>query len=660
MQIKKLASAFAVFVFFQGQLNAQDQPSCDTTVYVYVDVSASLDPGQKDKLSSVVHKVLTVPGPMPVTINQEVRLVPFAGKAGNPESGKNLDVKSAIRGVLNHEPPWTEERLKDLNFKQSNLVAVFEDIAKRLQSDQINGAYPVFVVASDFLHDSSDSDDPESRGHDLRDWIDYAKSKNFESLKQRFSSCPASEPCPILLLFPVQPRRQGPERLDVSSQVLTDLKQLVAYNNQIFEINGGITHPSVLEFIRPLALTVKREGDGRVLKVKVVNRACSHLPDLELVANRSDGTVLTKAPYPRCRFDTDKVNSCELSVDLGNPQVWDEGKDVKLFLQKPGTSPDPIQEQRIAVEEFLSVSSVEAHFGRFNRYLDSTVRGRYLLWQNDRAPLSMTLLDHMRTIGTSGEINLHRKQQSEDLRPQPFSERTEIAVQDEIQDLARICLSGRGERLQLTFTVRPEDLLIEKGPHDVWVIPHDGQGDLLQDVVQHGSFPALATLLTLLALSVRRRELSLGHIEEILGVAGFWLIVFFLLHRVESFARAIDIFFVGDLGRWLALSVALALTAVGVVMLWQGVLSPARSEAEIALSLAREEHGLSPKRRSGLVRRTIYGYARLLLLVVVPLGAGIWIFFGEPSADCTFTVLPEAPAHEIVSPPPTTPGEPQS
>jgi hypothetical protein len=605
---------------------------------LYLDRSSSIGRQQKKYLAEKLGTIFREDR-SPIAQNRSIFLIPFADRVGEAVKIKEGDPEPQILAFLER----TDDRQEDgtlLDRQQSNIINALEDMEQISGAPSIKQTHAVFILASDFAHDSTAGDRPEDRRADADDWRERSGTLIGE-LAEKF----ASQGGPVLLLLPVL--QESGNSSDLAGEVLWDLRQLAPYDSVVSPLGQGrLDLSSFIRYLKPLSITTRMTAEGLV--IEVTDRACFSLPELIINANGTRNLCTLNEKNEKCSMIVRDVKG----GDRAHPSLNDVLVTVEI-AKSDRRMPSIVTEREVNIDEYVFLTRWTAHFGALNRNLEGSAQTREVLWRNPRAGLSFDLLDGSTRIGKGTLRDYIEK--DDDLSPH-VSPHKEFTMELTGGNLPKLCYEGGDDRLKLAIATTPDGLQLQHEPLKVNILRNDEQSDLLEDLVHHGSLPALATVLTVLAMIIRRRDVGMEYIHAVLGAAAFWLILFLLVHRIPLMANLIDYFFVDNLARWVGLIISIFLAWTGFLMISKGVITPAISKAEALLDLASEEMRARDRHQKGLNvtstshplrRERWYSYGRLLILVVAPLIIGLWLFFGKATPDCTFEVRDSLSAYEI-------------
>jgi hypothetical protein len=578
-------------------------PVCNSKVYIYVDFSDSISAAQKKLLASALGKILADGRPGPITDKKVINLIQFGNRVG---PAKIVD-KEAASEIASEIAIWMKSPVKveDFDRQQSNVLNVLLDIEKRILSD--SKAHSVFVVASDFKHDSSRSDTERDRKNDLEDWRENWP-KLLERLRPNFKPPEGA----VLLLLPVGERDASLQVREIRNWVLdkgNGLRALVPYENQIKVVGELLDLGDFLSYMKPISIETKI-ADGR-FEIEVVNRSCFKLPSLRLkkfvILPEKKGEVeltsmITSIPeglsephqeeylLDDIRKEISRIAGPRSGVSAHMPEIRAVVEvadgEVDVILQK-------LAVQDVNIDEFVFLSSFIGRPDAFNQDLKVAATFAAALWTVGSGEMAtIELHSAKRGIVGRGEVELDKGavelDGSGDLNP--LSRKREFGLDVDDNYLSSICTGSEdlGPLSVMLKLPKNRDLLLIQKKNLPAYATSDGARGMLDSLIQQGSLPALMTIASLFVLIIGHRRLTMGKIEEILAATGlFWVTIFFLVRRFTVIGAWTNALLFGVPACVIGCLISVFIIGVGALILLRKSLVPSPDDLEGALGLAK-------------------------------------------------------------------------
>jgi len=633
---------------------------CESRVYLYIDVSRSLGKPEKDYLSRALGRLLSAENTKsaPIAYEKIIKVIPFSDRLAKAETISEGNAEESLGKILKDRRGYKDENDNNLDRSQSNIIEVIKSIQELTDpGGGLSGSHVVFMIASDFVHDDTSEDTEASRELDQEHW-DKSKGKLLESLHDVFDS---GSP-PVLLLLPTP----SSEADSLGRQVIEDLRRLVPYDSQVHPIGEGeLDLRNLIRFLRPLLVEYSVDKEAEKLKVNISNR-CFQLGKAHLGAKTST-VKLGVLPDDLCDFREN--HGCEKYVGALGGAPWPPTGEIIINLdffevkgQVKGLKEELVPLPSVNLAEYLFLSSLNLRVEPWRRRLEGSAQISSVLWRGEDATLSFDLLKEGESAIGSDTVHLKAPQEKD---PTPRHEALSVDMAVDSEKLAKICLD-KAPNLKLQVQA-PENLWIQKKLIDVDV-EHYEEEDFLEKLIHDGSIPAFLTLFTIYLMAFRSRDLELARVHEILGVAGFWAILLFLLRRIPWFDSKIEAYVLEPKSNLISIAIGIMLVLVGWVMLTRGSLGPARDREEIRLELAIEELKAREAREGGmhlpifflarwwrklvksLARRppfqSLPRFARVVFVLVVPAAAVILMIAFKPAPSCRLKVVDDFSASD--------------
>ncbi|MES1245349.1 MAG: hypothetical protein ABUT39_27345 [Acidobacteriota bacterium] len=617
---------------------------CRMTLYLFVDVSASLSGAEQDRLGEGLAQVLSG------SLFQERRtvyLVPFAEKMPQfPRSFENpttSEIKAELRRQFEYKTGVGDPNRTDLR-------QVFDFIKAKIE---VHNQYEVFIVASDFEHDLTNDRSSAALREHKENWIDYWAEKG-KFLKDKFSSSPSRG---ALLLLEMATS----SRTTVSETVLGDLRPLAPEGGQVkpFQPSPGqrFDASSFLAYVKPVRLSVKRSGSlqsgSMRVDVNAFNLTCLNLQNLyyslAIDAGRKH-VVEVKAPMqalPGNHWSASRVipESTLQAVQQERLHVEDLGIVVDAFPSPASAEEDFVGYSERQLQDYIFLEHLKGEPGLLSQelHLELTFRGEL----EGRKRVTLEFHHGDRLIGKKNVyVEPYDLNKGGPIRP----------VDVKIEDLPAVCASDEKPILKLwgdsEFLVQYNESL----PLDNRNLHNHPTRELVEGVFEQASLPALITLLFTLLLLFRKVSFDLGRVEELVAVIAVGATTtVVILHALTSAEYFIDKLLMDQAARWIG-ALALLFSAVLLARLLQtGALPLPVSDEEMASSLAIEEaharRRLSPDRtRAGRLwhrfRCPAWRICLILFICVAGL-AGSWFVLSDTKekVDCWLVFSDDLTAH---------------
>lgn len=583
------------------------QYTCESRVFLYIDKSGSLSTSERQDVSEQLGELLAKQAGTIVSSTRSISVTPFAER-----SGKTITMQSAegAEAISKKIIDLFEAELKEVGQSDlSDMVALAQHIGSQIDGLHADTHGVIFIVISDFEHDvTGGHDDPWTRKKDLEDWR-TRKSDVLTKLEPKFKNGP------MLLLLPV---KVSEDALGIGKEVEAELEKLTPYESQVKSIGGvRIDLTSMLHYLEPLTIESKINESARINAVTVVNRSCVKLPKLRirrklLLSEKESKFIEEKMSNGKEVDNNGNALDFELDASTKPKEEFSFDVDEALFDPKPATvdgrAPEvmvvvfPVDDKKAIAIADLPVNydeyvSLERFIGTASKsnggVLDLGAHFERAYWSGDVSVQLTLLRDDIWPIGYSTKVLLPEGSgAANDTNPKLVKAQVEIGLDKEEGDLESLCDEPLAKKTGLTMRVEvfPPGASVQEHSLPVNVVTNgDNQRDLLENIAQQGSFPAIATLLTLLAIAGIRRQLTLGHVEEILAAAGLlWVTVFLLLHRIPWAAHHINDWLSGKIANRVGAGICLLLIVLVCLLIRLGTIFPAKEISEIDVVIEKD------------------------------------------------------------------------
>ncbi len=615
---------------------------CPVEVYLYLDVSASLEDQADDLeqgLQSFVSKKDNIFPP-----GTNIYVIPFADQASR-HSPFGIQTNEQVSDIMSKWRNQDKEFFGGLDRNKTNLTALFNDIFIRLdmrRKSTVEKPYIVIVIASDLKHDPSPGKILDAK----EDW----DTSFGESLVEKYRTSFSRGADQSLLLL-----HAGTESDPVVQGVLGDLirpNMQVAY----FKL-GRLVFDSTLflSYIQPMDVDIERAGSFRTktasVTIRAHNRSCLIVGDqllYELSARESQG----KDWYALANFGKLQRNSGAREW-TATQEIREQDVDKRLSLYKLD---EPDASYQVKIFQTGKIKPTSKPLGSTTAHTSNNLHFLSLRGALDAASGKF-----------DGELNV-----GGDLAG-PTIDNIDLTIvsNGRVAGGGRAAVTGRilreGGSLEpkdLTIWKREmlEDICLHKSPHVVLSLSDDqgllpggegrryplwvgnGRGEpekLLREIFEQASFPAFFTsFFGLILLWNSAGEIE--RVEKVLAVLALGMTTMFvLLHHLTLAETYMDfILEVWWIRAPMAVGTVFWFMLLAIRIFQQGGLPLPPSDGEIAAELAEESS--SNKREVSEDKSQSFWNLRVALitgtLFVSAVVAGMVIYGAKSRAECVIQV----------------------
>jgi hypothetical protein len=630
----------------------QNKPSCISNIYIYLDLSRSLNRAQLTTLDQFLQKTDALGEFDRYQTENTSVVIPFGANLGaDYRSVKSFaSLHDSIRQQELHNPK--------LQLDQSDIVTVLLNISQRIRSaPSTMNPNTIFLIVSDFAHDVTPSDDDASIEVDIHDWRD-----RFQNIAENLHALIGKSDSPAILLLPVEitsSRRRG-----ISETVIRDIEKIAQHPVRLPALERDqSTRLSLESSFHPFQINYTLSPEK--ISATVTNFSCRNLPQLEAVLRHTrapaNGSGAEHQPlnFTKDTFPSKSQVIFKLPQSNGYKDKCLAAADYYIEVESTKTAATALvtfASIEVNVDPFIFVEDFRASPGTapgsdtLASMLSDNTFARVTIRKNLFAPEELKKL-HI-SILKQGSVAFDFEVKStltKSLTQEPGRQIVDMKgawkqPRGRTDFWAQTCFSRDTNPLDLQLIVSSTDddhLIIQKNPMDLTV---DGDGtdshDILETLVQHASIPTFATALVLLIFIYSRRIVSLDFLASVIAVTGaFTFPTFFVLHRIETFSRWINRSFIGPWPGIICFLIMAVFAISGYKLVQKGVILPSATRAESELELliqaqATRNNSTRFNRRKTKILRLIGSITIVSIMIILPAAIGILSLLHQPSPAC--------------------------
>jgi hypothetical protein len=630
-----------------------DQPICNVNVFIYQDVSLSLSKIQSNLLEEGIESLFNVNQEPTFPTKTNVYLIPFADTTETVEH--KLEKVSEVRSDL--------EKTEELDGNKTDITKVFSNILAKTRALQ---SYTVFVIASDFEHDTRNDPRASAILDNFREWSSYFHRQE-ELLREAFRP---GAPRALILL-----QTKNKRATYVASEVIKNIQTLNNGKGPIaaFDLEDNpFTKSKFLSYVDPLDVTISRTGllgDNAVVTVTARNRLCTLPPkelyyqlwlrykDIPYELTSPDKPLNLSPGQPDTWRDTSLIDKARLSRVPA--EALTNGRYLALVSLQRGMPSDrrPMISNEIYVRDNVFLSHLDGipDIKGTGFELTPIISGN--LQDTKNAAIQLELFRGSEKIGDVEYKITDKDLATDQTHNKPFT----LPIFN--SQINKLCSDHDPRRRPVLRISGPDNILMPQrsDPHlvvDIGSYRNGSPEHLLHAIFEQTSIPAFITgLLAILLLFKRAGDIEL--VEKTLAVLAIITTTLVIaLHHLTPLEGIIDDWIDGPRAHYIGACTAALFTLLIARILQLGGLpfSPTAYEVKahiIAQDAEDRQRGSHIALRHGRDTALLKHWRRIVIPVVLILGGAMFfsiLFDARDKVDCWFELSDDVTKYQAAEP----------